>query len=393
MIETNDQYYGLHKLKVWYKKYNQQFIDVSCVVGTGIFQLIKYFLSQVGIHEQEVMYLSLNQKLVLELAYQQLHSYHLNNAIYHYTKIVDFDTLPVINTRSNEVKYVWKREIRKNVDKRYKLIVVFDSSLLNFQTIKDISTFGIPVILISDPMLLPAPDTYMFARTPNVELLEPCTDELKNPITYFAHKILNGERLNHGNYDTLTVVPKKQLNLYNLRSSDMVITVTDEMMNHINKLYREKVLKLKNTINILNERVLVDETIYNRKLSNPDNKKVKLFLTKGLVGYLSKCNKHAVTTRYIGVNFRPEFYHEEFNGLMMDRHHLNNMEFPSIQFIPDEIFKTKYAYALTSTMSRFSHWDKVTMIADINEEHDYELQQKLLYTGITRAKRLLNIIL
>lgn len=396
---TNDQYSAFNKLNKWYRKYNQQFISISGVVGTGVLSLIQHFFEYVNISKQEAMYLSFNQKQVLDLAFQKYHAYHLTSIIYNYIKMIDFDTLPVVNRYSREVKYEWKKDVRKKVDRRYKIIVVFDSTLLNHQTINDLSTFGIPVILISDPMLLPAPDTYMFAREPNIELYEPQSTSLNSPIVYFAHKIINQERIDPGNYDTVTVIPKKQLNLYNLKSSDMNITLSDAMMIDINKLYREKILKRKDNINVVNERVIVDETLYNRSLNNQDNEKVKIFLTKGVVGNLSKVNKHAQTTKYVGVNFKPEFYHEEFTYLMMDRYHLNGIDTQVDQLIPDEVLKVKYAYALSAAMSRLSYWDKVTLILDESSDslmrscYDPELQRRLMYTGITRAKKYLNIVM
>lgn len=392
MILTNDQYYGLAKLEKWYNKYQHQFIEISGVIGTGTWDLIQQFIDHRGLDDREIMYLSYNQKQVLELAFKKYHAYYINGMLYNYTRIVDFNTIPVINSNSREVKYEWKKEVRKKIDERYKLIVVFDSVLLNHQTIKDLSSFGLPIILIRDPMLLPAPDTYTFLRDANIELQEIHPDYIKSPIVYFAHKVLNRERLSPGNYDNVSVVPRKQMNLYNLKSSDMNITITKSVRDDINYIYRDKILKRKDIINILNEKMIVTSTLYNEKLVNPDEKKVKLYLTKGMVGTLSKINKHVITTKYVPIDFKPEFYHDSFVDLVLDRHYLNELNIQSQQIIPDEVINMEYAYALTADMARLSHWDKVTLIIDPNEEGDVELQQRLLYTAITRAKRSLTII-
>ena len=393
MVLTNDQYLALSKLQKWHRKYQDQFIEVSGVIGTGIWDLVQEFIEHTNLDPREVMYLSYDQRQVLDLAFKQYHAYYIDSIIYNYTRIVDFNTLPVINYLSREVKYTWKKEVRKKVDEKYKLMVVFDSTLLNYSTIRDLSSFGVPVILIRDPMLLPAPDTYTFLRDPNIELYDIHDEYLKSPIVYFAHKVLNREQISPGNYDTVSVIPTRQVNLYNLRSSDMNITISDELKDEINSLYRKKILKRKDIINIPGERVIVASTLYNNKLTNSDNKKVKVFLTKGTVGVLTKVNKHVVGTKYIGVDFLPDFYHEAFTDLMMDRHYLNKIDQPSQQLIPDEIIKFDYAYALTAAMSRVSHWDKVTIVVDHNEEYSSELQQRLLYTAITRANRSLTIII
>lgn len=391
MVLTNDQYHGLSKLEKWYRKYNHQFIEVAGVIGTGTWDLVQAFIDRERFDPREVMYLSYDQKQVLELAFKRYHAYYINGIIYNYIRIVDFDTIPVINPHSSVVECKWNKEVRKKLDEKYKLIVVFDSMLLNEATIKDLATFGLPIVLIRDPMLLPAPDTYTFLRDPNIVLSEVQPEYLRSPITYFAHKILNEERMSPGNYDTVSIVPKRQMNLYNLRSSDMNITLTESLRKNVNNIYRERILKQKTSINIPNERVIAMENMYAHKLVNSDEKKIKVYLAKGTVGILSKINKHAVGTKYVPVEFKPEFYHESFTDLVIDRHYLNGLNLQSRQIIPDETFNVEYAYALTAPLARLSHWDKVTLIAE-NAECDPNLHKRLLYTGITRAKKSLTII-
>lgn len=393
MILTDDMYYGLSRLEKWYSKYQHQFIEISGVVGTGTWDLVQIFLSNEGFDPREVMYLSYDQKQVLELAAKRYHAYYINGIIYNYIRIVDFDTLPVINPSSKVMEYQWKKEVKKKLPDKYKVIVVFDSMLLNETTVKDLATFGVPVILIRDPMLLPAPDTYTFLRDANIVLREVHPEYIKNPITYFAHKALNGDRMVPGSYDTVSVIPKKQMNLYNLKSPDMNITISDALRDNINNIYRDKILKQKTVTNVPGERVIVMENMYSHRLVNSDEKKIKVYLTKGMIGTFSRINKHAVGTRYVPVEFKPEFYFEPFDDLVLDRHHLNGLDGQTRQILPDEIFKVEYAYALTSPLARLSHWDKVTLVVDSNEEHDFELQTRLLYQAITRARKSLTILI
>lgn len=393
LVLTNDQYFGISKLHKWYHKYNHQVIEISGVIGTGVWELVQKFLDDMDFDNREVMYLSYDQKQVLEMAAKRYHAYYIDRIIYNYTKIVDLDTLPVINPHSNVMEYEWKKELRKKIDEKYRIIVVFDSMLLNEDMVMDLCSFGLPIILIRDPMLLPSPDTFTFLRDPNIELREIHPDLMKDPIVYFAHKMLNNEKISPGSYDNVSVVTKKQMNLYNLRSADMVITVSEQLRHQINLTYREKILKIKTTQNVPGERVIVMNNMYNQKLVNEDEKKIKIYLTRGLVGYLSKCNKHALITKYVPVDFRPEFYHESFTDLYMDRHYLNGIQTPSRQQIPDDIIEVQYAYALSASTARLSHWDKVTLVADRNECDDFELQKRLLYTGITRARQSVTLVI
>lgn len=391
MTITTDQYQALYKLDKWYSKYKHQIIEISGVVGTGIWDVIQSFIELENLDKREVMYLSYNQKQVLELAFKQYHAYYINSIIYKYTRYVDFSTIPVINKDSKCMEYEWKKEVRKKVDPKYKLMIVFDSLLINESTLRDLSSFGLPIIMIRDPMLIPAPDTCTFLRDPNIILSEPHPDYIKNPITYFTYKILMGERLKIGNYDNVSIISRKQMNLYNLKSSNMNITLSNDLRNEVNDIYRNNILNTKTKVNILNERLIVMNNMYNHKIVNSDEKRVKLFLTRGLVGNITKINRHAPITKYVPVEFKPEFYHDPFDDLVLDRHYLNHLNGNSRQIIPDETMLCEYAYALTPQLARLSHWDKVTLIIDNNE--DDEFQRRLLYTAFTRARRNLTIVI
>lgn len=390
MTLTEEGYFALAKLDKWYNKYNHQIIDISGTIGTGVYELVREFISKMEFDPREIMYLSYDQKQVLEMAAKRMHAYYLPSIVYKYTKIVNFDSLSVINPSADAMEYEWKKDVKKKIDERYRLIVVFDSSLLNLQTLNDLASFGLPIILMRDPALIPSPDTYTFLREPNIELHQINPILYKNPIVYFANKALNGDKLEFGAYDTVSIVPKKQLNLYNLKSSEMVLTLSDEMMDSLNKVYREKVMKIKTPNTIAGERIVIMNNMYGRKIVNEDEKKIKVFLTRGTIGYITKCNRHAPSTKYVQIDFRPEFYHDSFDELYINRNYLNGVETPSRQQIPDEIMLCKYAYALSPSYSRLSHWDKVTIIND-NSADDI-MQRKLLYNAIVKSKHSITLV-
>lgn len=393
LILTSDQYYALGKLERWYRKNNHQVIDVSGVVGTGIWDIIQKFLDDFEFDPKEVMYLSYNQGQVVELAAQRHHAYYVNGVIYKYTRIVNFDSLSVINPLSESLDYQWKKYVRKSIKGFYKIIIVIDASLLDKDTLTDLMSFGLPIILLRDPWLIPSPNSYVASREPNIILNEPHPEYMKNPIVYFAHRILHNEPLHSGNYDNVSIVPRKQMNLYNFKSSDMVLTMDSQTRWDINKLYREKIMHLKTIENVTGERVIVMNTLYGHKLVNPDEKHIKVYLAKGTIGNLSKCNKHALNTKYVPIEFKPEFYYDVFSDLYMDRHYLNGVNTPSRQQIPDEYLQLQYAYALTPDLARLSHWNKVTVIANSNQSLDSIQMQSMLYTAVTRARDRLTLII
>lgn len=393
MTITNDQYFALSKLEKWYRKFSHQVIEISGILGTGVFETVQKFISNIGFDPREVMYLSFDQKQVVEMAAKRYHCYYINRIIYNYDKIISFESLPVLNPNSKQVTHTWKRKTRKKIDERYKLIVVFDSVLINKEMLDDLCNFGLPIILMRDPMLIPSDNSYTFIRDPNIELHELQPELIRNPITFFANKAIRGEFMKFGSYGAVSVISKKQLNLFNLKSADMIITLSGEMADAINKTYREKIMKIKDGTNRVGERLIIMNNNYDERLVNEDEKNIKIYLEKGIIGTINKCNKHAAGTKYIPFDFKTDFYFEPFVDLYLDRHYLNGVNAPSRQQIPDDIVLAKYAYALEVPLTRLSHWDNVTLIADKNVEYDIEIQRKFLYNAITRAHGNLTIVI
>lgn len=385
-----DQYNALHQLLYWYRKGKHQLIEISGVVGTGVWEIVRLFLTHTALDPREVMYLSPNQHQVLELAQHRLHAYHLFHRIYNYTKITDIDTIPVVNPRSKKIEFYWQKTRRK-IDAKYRLIVVLDSVMLTAEDIQTLSSYGLPVILLRDPMLLPHPDSYVFTREPNIEL-EDIVPEIMDPIKVFAHRAVEGKLLQEGTFGPLSVVNKKRMNLYNLKSADMVLTLQESTRQQVNQLYRERILHIRDNRTFTNERVICMTNMHSDKLVNPVEKRIKLYLLKGTVGHLTRCNRNINTTRYVGVEFRPDYYHESYKELVMDRRRMLPTDQYSRQIIPDECMETEYAYALTPQLARLSHWDHVTLLLD-QEDLDPTINAKLLYTAISCADKTLTVII
>lgn len=386
MTFTNDQYVSLDKLCRWYRKYQHQFIDVFGAIGTGTWDLIQAFIEASPLDPREVMYLSYDQKRVLELAYNGFHAYHLNNRIYSYQRFVDLNSLPLVNTSSTEIISEWKKKVRSGIDNRYRLIVVLDATLLNIRTLTDISSFGLPVILVGDPLLLPSPDSYAFARDPNILLRESNPELIRNPLVYFAHRIARGDPLEHGTYETVNILPRKQMNLFNIRTSDMNITMGEGLRAEINNVYRSNVLKQAGTHTVVGERLLLTNTLYRERLKNPDNPKVRVYLTKGSIVHVERIPRHAAGTRFVNCDLRLDGYHDPFTDIFLDRYSLTGTD-PSLskQDKPMEYATAEYAYALTVPKARLSHWAKVTVTLDRDDFEEGEIYRRMAYTAVTRA--------
>ena len=92
MMLTDSQYLGLAKLEKWWRKFNTQFIEIEGAIGSGCFDLVQEFIELVDLSQYEIAYLSYDQKEVLNLAYKKYHAFYINDFLYRYERIVDFNS-------------------------------------------------------------------------------------------------------------------------------------------------------------------------------------------------------------------------------------------------------------------------------------------------------------
>lgn len=394
MTPTNDQYLAIAELVTWYRKAKHQFIELSGIIGTGRWETISTATELLGIDQREIIYLGHDQKWVTELAYLGYHTYYFNTFVYKYQRSIELHSLPVINPASTGPVINWRKKVRSKVDPRYHLIVVLDAGLLTSQAVRDLGGFGLPVILVRDPMLPPVAGSYALDSEPGIQLRELKPERAKEPLVHFSLKALRGEKLPIGNYDNVTILPRKAMNIFNLKSSEMNLTLSEDMRETINDLYRERVLKQRSTGNLVGERLIVTRSLWGERLVNPDNEKLRLTLAAGMVGHLTKLNRHALGTRYVPCEFQPDGYHASFPELYLDRYALNRLDpARSSQERPDSgVLETQYAYALSATMARLCHWDKVTLVVDDAEPLSPEIRARLMYLAMTRARKYLTVI-
>lgn len=394
MVFTNDQYEGLSKLNKWYDKYNHQCIKLCNFIGTGAWELIQSFISASDLQPYEVAYLSYDQRHVMDLALYQYHAYYINRFIYNYIRITNLDTLPVFSNDPRAVsEYHWEKSIKKKIAKKYKLLVVFDATLMDEKTLDDLMSFNIPIILVYDPILLPNIDSPIYNTKPNIILKEINNAYVGNPLVLFAYRILSGERLKVGSYDNVNVVSQKNMNVYNLKSSNMNLTISNTLMNETNAMYRNIIQKNKTGTNRLGDRLILTKDLYDKELVNNKEKRIRLYMTKGLVGKITKLNRHVQRTKYLPIEFTTDFYKTPFTEIVMDRHYLNKIEFTNRQLVPEDIAYFDYAFSLSVEKARIGYWDKVTLLADENEYNNEELQKRLMYTAINKTKYNLTIVI
>lgn len=389
MLETNDQFYAANELEKWYYQTNHQVIDLNGKVGTGKFEIIKYFIDRIGFKEYETMFLSLNQSTVINLAQKQYHSYYLKGILYDYYKDTDLSTLKIFNPKATDFKYKWIQTRNKKINKSYRIIIVLDAELCSMEMIQDLMKFGVPMILVSDSYSLGEENNYLKKHTPNLEIKEIIPSRIKDPIIHFIYKFLNKEVIPYGNFKSVTVMKKKDTNAYNFKFSDMIITEYQSSADKINQLYRQNVLKNKTIILRPNERLIITEDSHICS-ENRTEKNIKFYLDRGVTGTVPYVEPHFATRKFINVTFKPDAYTESFSGVIVDRFYLNNFTNRSISYSYGEPVKFNYAYAINAQIAQYGRWDDITVLEEPYEDYDFHL--RVLYTAMSRAKKSIILI-
>ena len=389
MLETSDQFYAVDSLELWYRKYNHQVIDLAGIRGTGKFEIIKTFIERIGFKDYQVMFLSLNQEHIISLAQKQYHAYYLKHILYDYYKKYNYDTIRLIEPNSLGLEFEWKKERNKKINKAYKLIVVLDAELCSIKIIGDLMKFHLPIILVSDPLVVGTPESYLKIHEPNILVKDITDSNQKNPINHFITKILNKDTIPYGNFKSVSVLKKTDSNIFNFKFSDMIIAENQESVNQLNRIYREKIMKYKTTVNHPGERLILTEDSH-QFIENRTENKIKFFLDQNITGTITKIDQHSANRKFINIDFKPDGYTDIFQGIILDRFFLNKFSNRSIAYPFGPLLKFDYAYAITALQSQYGNWNDVTVIEEPYDDWDYHA--RVLYTGISRAKKSIILI-
>lgn len=384
MLETSEQFSAVDKLEQWYRDYNHQVIDLCGAIGTGKLEIVKDFIDRIGFKEFQVMYVSKNQSTVINLAQKQKHAYYLDSVLYEFYKETDFETLRSVNPLSNQLEFKWIRKKNKKINKSYRIIIVLDAELCSIKKIKHLMEFKVPILLVSDPIAIGSPNTYLKMHEPNILITDVTPLNQKNPLVHFIHKIIALETIPYGNFKSITVLKKSDANVYNFKFSDMIIVENEESAKSINKLYRENIMKFKTRINHVGERLILAEDSH-QFLENKTENNIKFFLDKFITGTITRIDYHSLNRKFISISFKPDSYTDEFTDIWLDRFFLNDFENRSIQFNFPIPLKFNFGYAIPVLAAQYGYWNDVTIIEEPYDDWTYH--SRVLYTSMKSAKK------
>lgn len=391
-VELNsDQIFAYYEAeKWWHSASSDQIFEISGAAGTGKTTSIRYILQQLGLDPlKEVLFVAYTGKAATQLARNGLPAITCHSAFYEYKKVFDKDEdghKIILPNGKFKTKGVFVRKER--LKKRYKAICIDEATMINDEMKKDIESFDLPIFALGDTNQLPPVfGKSVFLVTPNVILRKLMRQAENDPIVYIAHRILGGYDLRYGVYGKSSIIRRSDLDQYKLMKADIVLTVTNELREKINSLFREDYLNLKR-INFphIGEKVICRRNNWERSIG--DN----IYLTNGITGFVEDVSRESYNGKSIKMDFRPDFTDKTFKNLPVAYKRLmgfKEKEESMFSSLGLDIFE--FAYAITVYSSQGSQWNNVVCLAELYGSEDFK--RKVLYTMVTRAVDSVTLVL
>lgn len=388
---NNGQLKAAYLADLWWHHSTKQKFEISGAAGTGKTTLVRYIIDQLNVDMNRVLFTAYTGKVVSVLAKHGLPAKTIHSAFYEYTKVPKKDENGCMML-DEQLRPIMKKTFvkKKYLDKKYDLIVIDESPMVNDEMGRDILSFGVPVIALGDiNQLPPVFGKSCFLAEPDVILKEIMRQAEGSAVIYLSQRILKGEPLIPGVYKTSFVIRRNDITEFQLKAADMILTGTNSLRYAINDKFREEFLQYKRKdFPQVGEKVVCKKNNWDRKLG-----KSGIYLTNGITGTVEYVSKESFRNDSFTMDFKPDFDCRVFRNLNVCYSRLMHPELEKENYDYAKKFKDQFefGYATTVYASQGSQWPSVLFFDQKYMGNDD--QKKMEYTAITRAEEQIGILL
>lgn len=393
-IELNKgQIYACYDLENWWHNSTKQLIEIEGAAGTGKTTMIIYFIEKIGLELSEVLFVSYMGKAVSQMIRNGLPAKTIHSACYDCVKKISRDEDgKIIFLPNGKPKTYLDFELKEKIPGKPKLIVIDEARMVPEKNALDLLSFGIPIIALGDTNQLPPVfGKPFFLESPDIWLTEIMRQKEGDPIIYLSQQILHHEKLRPCVLGKSCVIERKYFTREQMIDSDIIITASNKLRGAINDLFRENILSLK-TLDYPNfgEKIICRRNNWSRYVKD----RGEIYLTNGLAGFVDGVNKSSYNGKSMKIDFRPDFTGKVFHDLKINLEYLNTSPGDNRDiFIGNDMNAFEYAYAISCHLSQGSQYDRVTLLQEKQIARDEDYFTKLMYTGITRARDAIRIVI
>jgi len=432
---TKDQEIAKDKIIKWHESTrttkNQLFI-LSGYAGTGKTFLINYVIEELGLTEAQVAFGTPTGKAASVLIQRGRDASTIHRLIYtpveeEYSVEINGETV-----KNKRVKFIKIESIPK-----YKLIVIDEISMVDNKMMKDLLSFGIPVLATGDAgQLPPINGDNDFINNPDACLEEIVRQSLGDPIVRLATMARNNEEIPYGNYGSVLVLNRNMITPPQMKQlllkADQVLCGTNKTRRYWNNEIRKykDIDIIENPLPIKGDKIIC--TVNNWSIPLDDTEKFNL--VNGTIGNIEKVEVIDSKINLGKLSFVPDFLGTVTDDILFDtgifakkkwsydmhqrsyimadgsfklkewlskkspKESIEDFRKRVMKYIRAErnsvedkqINRFEFGYCVSVHKSQGSEWARVLLI---DESYIFgKDSNKHLYTAITRAKKKLVII-
>jgi len=226
---TNQQKDGMYK--VIHRLDNcERITTVAGYAGTGKTTLIRYIIEEMNLMANTV-FVSYTGRASLVLRGQGLPATTIHRLIYE----------PKINKRTGDMIFVKRFRLESTI----KLIVIDEISMVPERLLKDLASYGIPVVGLGDPFQLPPVEgaDNGLLNNPHIFLDEIHRQSRDSEIIDLSMRIRNGEIIRPFMGKNVAVITKDILRVESMEAADQIICGRNATRHNINNYFRETILR------------------------------------------------------------------------------------------------------------------------------------------------------
>lgn len=367
----------------WYKNFpsGKPYFYYSGAAGTGKTTVFKSIVDELGLENDEFTACAYVGKAVLVLLRNGLPATTIHSLIYLPRSTPYFELELDEDGRPEKVKkYKAGFVLKDHLPSKLKLIFLDECAMVNDKMLGELQSFGIPIVMAGDQNQLPPVTGHSsFIDSPDFVLHQIMRQEEGNPIVFLSQCILNDIPVEYGNYEGSNVIEELPFDKRLLTDHDIILCPKNGLRDDLNNRIRKDLLGREDMLPTVGDKVIC-------RHNNWDECRNNVFLTNGLMGYLTDVDFVSLHRNIIHGTFRPDFANVQFKKLSIDAKFLTsdyktrlncNKMVKNMEFF-------EYAYAISVHLSQGSEYDRVLYIDEFFKSP--EDTKRMRYTAITRAR-------
>ena len=340
----------------------ERITTVAGYAGTGKTTLIRYIIEEMNLMKNTV-FVSYTGRASLVLRDRGLPATTIHRLIYE-TKI---------NKRTGEAIYTKRLRLNPGI----RLIVIDEISMVPERLLRDLASYGIPVIGLGDPFQLPpveGNDNGLLNR-PHAFLSEIHRQSKDSEIIFWSMKIREGEILKPFRGNNVAIIKKEILQVESMEAADQIICGRNATRHNINNYFREEILKRKSKYPEKGDKLVCTKNDW-----TAGSRINEIPLINGMIGYANN-NTVIGFNNLFDLYFSPSFNRSDtYSGLRVSANPFNGKNYNHNR---QGVNHFEYGWAITVYKAQGSEFDNVVIFDEVLNRKNHARQ---IYTALTRAR-------